>query len=288
MSINSTVEMINLERKAKDAMNLAASRGYESPPDYVKAQSLLEAATKVRDSGGPTPEPLPAKASAVGDWIAATARSRADWQHEKDVAAELVEQLARQAYGAVLVAVPDFLRQLCDEFEALVPRFQELLAIAPRAVSGQMSTEQFELHAELLRTVESLYALVTGRAHFALLVDEGEYIGRNPLWLIIEPAGSVTLHTVRTLLEQFSGDFPRTIEDWAELNAVGLKIARSGDVARRVQTFRDLTLAAASGPDGGRLDKSYAEAAQMAGGTAHVLRNLGPDDREFVVEGVAS
>lgn len=247
------------------AIDVVQRRGYSLPTAYTSSNAVAVAAMTLTGSQAPNLPTLPTKAKEVDAWVADRTQALLVAERQREVAQDLADRARRTAMAVVVDELPVYLGKVCDEFDVHLEDFRRLVKVAPSRISSQMTGEQFEQHAELLRTVEALTLDAMDRARLALPTGEQQDTNGNAMWLILEPADTTTIQTVRDLLGEFSSHFPQTITDWARVDALGCKMARGGDVARRVFQFATLVQASGNARDGGLLDKSYGEARDLVG-----------------------
>ncbi len=168
----------------------------------------------------------------------------------------------------VLAAVPSWVELLRTEFSEAAAEFDRLILVAPRSVSGRMDAPLLELHRQLLRSVEDLTSLAFDRGRLANALGEGEDIGSDVLWLILDPTPTTLIGTVTAALVDYSGRLPATIDEWEQVATLGLSMAGPGDVVTRKERHAAARHASGMAPDGGQRDKTYTDALAMVGASA--------------------
>lgn len=262
---NQSVEFTSLERKARDAVNVAASRGYPLPAEYTSSVEIAKAAAAVRDALPPAVPAPPTKPAVVAGWVADLARARAEHTAAGQVAAELYERTNRDALRAAVDAVPGWAAKVTAEFGESAREFERLLATAPREVLGSSTADEMAAHTELLRAADALTLGALDRSRLSSLGDEYDDLAAEPIWLVLDPRGSVTLGKVLECLADFTGRLPTDVEGWAQVAALGLAMAEPGGIGARRERFSELRWASGMAADGGRQDKSIDDAAALVG-----------------------
>ncbi len=261
-------QLVHLLGKCQDAVSVAAVRGYQTPDEYVSADRVAKAAEKVAQAPTFHPGTAPTDPRKVPGWVTATAEARLLDREERTIAADLADSATRTVMRSVLGAVPSWVELLRTEFSEAAAKFGELLLVAPRSVSGRMDAQLLELHRQLLRSVEDMTALAFDRARLGDAVGEGEHVGSDPLWLVIDPAPTTYLGAVTQTLVTYSGRLPSTIEEWQQVAGLGLGMAGPGEVVTRKERHAAARHASAQAPDGGQVDKRYDEVHALAGAGA--------------------
>jgi hypothetical protein len=262
MSTMSDLDMSTLVGKLNQVTGIANSRGWDLPPEYVKATAIAREAASIMNAGA-FDAPLPTEAGRVAAYITATAKARLEQREARLVAAELNSRARRDALRAINDAAPSYAAKIIDVFAEHQHEFEQLLPTAPREVDARTTADQVEQHQALLRVVEDLTTAAQHRAMLGSAIDEVEAGASDPVWLVLDPRGSATLFAIRALLADMRGRLPATVDEWARVSALGMAMARGGDMVKRQERFGMATFASSNGPDGGLQDKTVDAALRL-------------------------
>lgn len=261
MSINVNDERIPVSaalRKAHGIIGIGDTYGWPRPQAYQEATAMLNAARNAL-LALPTAAPTPVKPKDVQKWIDSAVEIRLREDVRRQVADELVLTWERNTGLAGLSAISDYSDRLNTLFGELIDKFDSL-ADAPRTITGHETTEQIESHTAVLRTANELSTALMQRALIADAAQEGDDVGADVIWLILDPQAETTRDGIQDALETFRGRMPQTLAEWDALRPLGLRLARLGEVAVRKERHMNFMFTISmKTPDLGMLDHSYGE-----------------------------
>lgn len=257
-----SVEYAALQRNTEATMAVAGTRSYPVPAEYVNNRQLSRAAEQVLNEQAPAAV-LPDKASDVEGWVTKVAAERVQWRENRAVAAELLASTTREAMRVAVGAAPAYTLRVVEDFEPLLEDFRRLLDIAPREVGGHTSPEDFNRYGELMRAVDALTVTAMDRGRLALLTDEGEDLGTDSVWLVLDPRGIASIQQVHAVLAEFRSRLPTTLEEWERFERLGLRMAALGEVPARRARFNAAVVGNSKSADMGMLDRSIDEASAL-------------------------
>jgi hypothetical protein len=165
----------------------------------------------------------------------------------------------RNVAAAGLAATADYANRLATLFDELVEKF-DTHEDAARQLNGHETPDEIEAHTSALRVASELSNALMMRASIADAAQEGDDIGPDPIWLVIDPHPDTTRDQVQDALKTFKHSTPQTLAEWDTLRPLGLRLAQVGEVAARRERHSTLMWRIAQEtPDMGQRDHSYGE-----------------------------
>lgn len=235
-----SIDMINAVNNARTVLDVGRAHGWPLPDTCTAAAEVTAAALAVVNGPAPELPTAPTNGKSVAAWVAKAADIRVRDREARIVAQELAAGADRDVYHAAQSVCGDYIERLAAEFDHDAARFRELLTTAPRSLSGYESPEQMAEYGELLRTVETLTRSVYQRTQLAVFSGEGSSLGRHgAVWLVLDTsqAGEHDVDTITATAQKFYEALPATLEDWATLATVGLRLAGVNEAALRLEEF---------------------------------------------------
>jgi hypothetical protein len=267
-------------RKANAVIGIGDIHGWPRPQAYTAALSMLNSAREA-ERAVPTLPPAPDKPKDIKKWIDATVEVRHQETARRDIIDELVLTWERETAAAGLAATADYANRLTAVFDELVEKF-DAHAEAPRQLTGHETPEEIEAHTAALRVASELSNALLQRAQIADAAGEGEDIGLDMIWLVLQPVATTTRDGINDALAAFKSRVPQTLTEWDELRPLGLRLAQIGEVATRRQRHSDfMHTIGMSTPDMGMRDHAYGEIEDNPPGPAYGLTRQAETDYMF-------
>ena len=258
------IDMARLRTHTVEVAGIAATHGWALPAEYGQMNGVRREAIHLRNEPPPAAT-IPTDPDKVAAWVTDQAAERLAHRERIAVATQLSDDAERESMRQALSQVPEFIQRLCAKFAEHADDFQRLLTTAPMEVDSTTSTKQFALHQELLRASDWLTTCARHRGQLALITGEADDIGRNALWLVIDPREDVMLSEIVRLTSEYRDRLPSTRHDWQEVARIGLDLAAQDAVPYRTERFGSAQYAAGlATPDGGMHDRTLAQALEVA------------------------
>ena len=251
-------EIAVLRGQADRACNVARMHGWTLPDGYMTAVAVAGAALAALN--GPAEDVLPAlpdSPAKVPAWLTKVANDRASRDARRAVAREMLQAVDRAVILSARAVVRDWIDACVAEFTEAFADFRGLVGRAPHELTGHESAERLTEHAALLRCLTVLTASVTDRGVLAAFSGEAEDIGRDPLWLVLDPQDSASTDEIAAVLKDIHGSFPTTLAQWQRLLRIGVAMAGPGEVAARKETYATALQARYNDFDRGVSDRTF-------------------------------
>jgi hypothetical protein len=134
------LDWARLQRRAHDVAGLAATYGWDIPPEYGSASAVAYQARQIANEPPPRPTP-PTDQQKVTAWVTKAAEARMRHREQTAVAADLDTDAERQAMRAILdeTLLASYVANLCDVFVAHASSFDRLVndEAAPLEITGK-------------------------------------------------------------------------------------------------------------------------------------------------------
>ncbi|MEV8372477.1 hypothetical protein AB0P21_07045 [Kribbella sp. NPDC056861] len=236
--MNNNPELARFREHAHTVLAIARFGGWELPAGYEQNAAIHQAAADLARNAAPKITSDPTDPAKVAKWVNDAARARVEHEHTADVAAALADRAELEWIRCALDAANSYARPLADWFNERAERFAALAATAPHAIDVNTAPDEFEAHKELLKLAAALTVGSQYRAALAVATGENETFGREPLWLVLDPAKTASISAIRAAVR--ANLHPTDIDSWTNLTVLGCSMASHGEAQRRREQFMQL------------------------------------------------
>lgn len=263
MNDDSQFTLIRLHQQARELVAVASTLELAPPAGYERLRAVEQAATDLA-RGADAVITVPTTATRVAAYVSKAATDRVTQREARTIAAEIAGRAGRDALRIMLDEAPKVLEKLRERFNKAAADFRTLMTTAPHEITAHTDADGFSRHTQLLRAVEILTMDAANRVQLGIIVGE-EYSSSELLWMVLDLDGSASVTRTRAVLTEFAQRLPSTVTEWQTVAQLGMSLAGPFEAAKRGQAFHAAVFASGfSTPDGGMVDRTYAEAVALA------------------------
>lgn len=260
------IELTRYRNWARTVEITAAQFGEALGEDYDRATQVAREAGRIaRENAGQVPLALPSDPAKVEAQITKAAAAEAGRSHVASIAAEIAERAENEATRLAIAEAPRIAALVKTTFDKAAVELAEVGPLAPTEITAASTADDFSRHTRALTLADELTRALQARVSLCPPLAE-ELQTATYVWLVLDPAPTATLAGVRAVLAEFAERLPATLEDWLQMIGVGSSLAAPQQASDRSTRFSQASYYSGMGsPDGGMIDKTYAEALSFLG-----------------------